>query len=112
VALPGVGRSAQLIKKTWGESVGKGLSLFVVTLVAGLAGAAITFMLVMANPWLGIAFGLLYFLLLATVISTLDGIFKIALYRYTTWNVVPVGYSPELLHQAFVAREKKSWFAK
>jgi hypothetical protein len=108
----GVRRSAQLVKKTWGESVGKGLSWSLITLVAALAGAAITIVLVMANPWLGIAFAVLYLLLLATVVSTLDGIFKIALYRYATWNVVPDGYSPELFQQAFVAQEKKSWFGR
>lgn len=106
----GVRRSAELVKTTWGEGVGKGLSWSVITLAAGLAGAAVTIVLVMANPWLGIAFAVLYFLLLVTVISTLDGIFKMALYRYAVWNVVPDCYSPELVQQAFIERQRKGWF--
>jgi hypothetical protein len=108
--MSGVERSAQLIKKTWGEGLGKGLTWFAITLVATVAGIAATIGLMTVSATAGILFAVTYFLLLATVISTLDGIFKVALYRYAVWNEVPAGYSPELIQSAFLVKEKKGWF--
>lgn len=111
-AFDGVERSTQLVKKTWGEEVGKGLTWFALTLVGVLAGVAATIAIMTVSPLTGLVFAVVYFLLLATVISTLDGIFKVALYRYATWSIVPEGYSPELVQSAFVIKEKKGWFGR
>jgi len=111
-AFDGVQRSTEIVKKTWGEEVGKGVTWFGITLLGTLAGVVATIALITVNSWAGVAFGLIYFLLMITVISTLDGIFKVALYRYAIWNVVPDGYSAELLQGALLVKEKKSWFGR
>lgn len=116
-AFEGVNRSAGLIKKTWGESLVSGLSWIAVTLMMVLAGVvAFVGMLFYAistrsAPGMLVGFGLIvaYFLMIATVISTLDGIYRVALYRYASWGVVPAGYSPELIQGAFAVKEKKGW---
>jgi len=109
-AFEGVERSTALIKKTWGESLIKSLSLSAISMLALLAGviAAIT-VGILINPLVAMIAFVVYFLVVITAVSTLDGIFKVALYRYASWGVVPQGYSPELIQGAFAIKEKKGW---
>jgi hypothetical protein len=62
--------------------------------------------LVFVSPIVAAAFFVLGLIALVTVISAMDGIFKVALYRYACWNMVPEGFSPELVQSAFAAKKK------
>lgn len=98
----GVQRSASLIKKTWGEGAVKaisfGFALFIGIIVIFVVGfAAIVFV----HPAFGVLLTVSLFLLLMIIISTLDGIFKVALYRYATWGVAPDGFDTGLIQSAF-----------
>lgn len=103
----GLARSTTLIKKTWGEGMAKGLAFTALSLVgvAVLVGGGFI-MLRFVHPLFAIAYFVLGFVALATVISAMDGIFKVALYRYACWNMVPEGFSAELIQNAFLAKKK------
>ena len=102
----GLARSTTLIKKTWGESVGKGLAFTALTLL-GLAALFVGFFaLLFVSPIAATLFFVFGFIALVTVISAMDGIFKVALYRYACWNMVPEGFSQELVQNAFAPKKK------
>jgi hypothetical protein len=102
----GLARSTALIKKTWGEGMGKGLTFTAFMLLGLLAIGAGSVALVFVSPIVAAAFFVLGLIALVTVISAMDGIFKVALYRYACWNMVPEGFSPELVQSAFAAKKK------
>ena len=105
----GLSRSTALIKKTWGEGVGKGLAFTAITLLGLVALVVGFFVLMFVQPIVAVLFFAGGFIALLTVISAMDGIFKVALYRYACWNMVPEGFSQELVQNAF-APKKKSRF--
>lgn len=106
-----ISRSAQLFKRTWGEQIVADIGFGLVWLLLALPGIA----LIVVAAGIGVAFdsfiaaavlvavALLYFLVLAVVISTLQGIFVAALYSYATDE--PTGPFPrELIARAFHRR--------
>ncbi len=102
----GVRRSVYLVKKTWGEGVIKGLTFFVIGLLGvfvmfggGIAG-------MMIHPLVGVLFMIVFFMMLVTVISAMNGIYTVALYRYACHGAVAEGFSPELIQGAFVEKKK------
>lgn len=102
----GVHRSTDLIKKTWGEGMGKAIAFSALTLVAVIALIAGFFVLLMVvHPIIAILLTLLGVVAIATVTSAMDGIFKVALYRYACWSTVPQGFSPELMQAAFLPKK-------
>jgi len=105
----GLARSTAMIKKTWGEGVGKGLAFTALALGGMVVLLGGFFVLLMVSPIVAVLFFVLGFIALITVLSTMDGIFKVALYRYACWTMVPEGFSPELIQSAF-APKKKSRF--
>jgi hypothetical protein len=102
----GLSRSTALIKKTWGEGVGKVIAFSAFTLLGFLALIVAAFAVAMVNPIAGVVAFVLGFIALVTVVSAMDGIFKVALYRYACWNMVPEGISPEMVQAAFVQKKK------
>jgi Family of unknown function (DUF6159) len=102
----GIARSTAMIKKTWGEGMSKGLTFVALTLVAIVVLMAGTFVLFAVSPIFAVLFFLLGVVAVATVTSAMDGIFKVALYRYACWNTVPEGFSPELVQCAFSSKKK------
>ena len=102
----GLARSTSMIKKTWGESVGKNLAfsglmfLCLFVLIVGF------FVVLMISPIVAVLSFIVGFIALFTIMSTMDGIFKVALYRYACWNMVPEGFSPELVQNAFAPKKK------
>jgi hypothetical protein len=101
----GIARSTAMIKKTWGEGMTKGLAFSALTLLAFLVLFVGTFALMTINPILAGLFFLLGIIAVATVSSAMDGIFKVALYRYACWNMVPEGFSQELVQGAFSGKK-------
>ncbi len=104
-----VKRSAALLKRTWGEQVtggaGMGLVFFVlflvVTAVAG-AGAFLGLALeVNALVILFVILGVLAYVALALLSSTLGGIYSAAVYRYAAQGETSGPFAPELIQNAF-----------
>jgi hypothetical protein len=105
----GLARSTAMVKKTWGEAVGKNLAFSALAFL-GLGGLIVgCFVLLLVQPIVAVLFFAIGFIALLTVISAMDGIFKVALYRYACWNMVPEGFSQEMVQNAF-APKKKSRF--
>src|SRR5581483_5138326 len=93
----GLARSTALIKKTWGEGMGKGIAFTAMSLLGlGVLFAGLV-VLLFVNPIVAVLYFVLGFVALVTVMSAMDGIFKVALYRYACWHMVPDGFSPELV---------------
>lgn len=108
-----VKRSAQLLRKTWGEGLVGNLALGLVTgtliamVVLGLAGA-LTLAIVYDSVPLVIAAAvvLIVMLVISLVInSTLHQIFLAGLYRYATTGEVTPGFSASSFEQAFKTKK-------
>lgn len=98
-------RSAWLFRQTWGEKFAAGVSFGLIWLLAALPGILITVVGFSVHPLVGVIFGVVYFLLLATVAAAVKGIFTVALYRYASQGQVPKGFTPELVQTAFGPRK-------
>ncbi|HEY1270759.1 MAG TPA: DUF6159 family protein [Terriglobales bacterium] len=105
----GVSRSAALVKKTWGENVAKNVTFSALTFLGLLGIGVVAIMGIMIHPLVAILIGVIGFALLLTAVSAMDGIFKVALYRYAWQGAQASGFSPELIQGAF-AEKKKSRF--
>ena len=103
-------QSGSLFKKTWGENV---IGQFSMGLVFGLLSLIGVVPLVLAFfsgslPAMAIVGGLtvLYWMILAIISTSLNGIFVAAMYSYAKTGKVPSAYSPELVKGAFRAKRK------
>lgn len=97
--------SAAVIRKTWGETiiVNLGMNLFFMMLV--FVGLAVAIGIAVLIPTFVVVVGvivlfLVYVTALTVISSTLNSIFKLALYEYATTGRVPSGFSPELVQNA------------
>ncbi|MHC4661384.1 MAG: DUF6159 family protein [Planctomycetota bacterium] len=104
-----VKRSASLLKKTWGEqiigNIGFGLIFGLLFLLAVIGGVAVGFLAASAfGPEvgfaLGIAVGVVMAVILGLISSTLDSIFRAALYMYAAEEKIPRGFDSEMLGNA------------
>ena len=110
-----VKRSAETIKKTWGESIvtniGLGAMSFVGFLIATLPlifGGALS--IALDSPWpvaAGGAATLVLWIALALITSTLKMILIAALYRFAATGQVPAGFDGELLGKVFRKKGEK-----
>jgi hypothetical protein len=100
-----ISESAGLFKKTWGETVVGQVSIGLIFLLLGLAGAVPLFLAFISGfpPLFIVVVGIciIYFVALVVVSSSLQGIFNTALYLYATTGRVPEAYSKDLVAQAF-----------
>lgn len=101
----GLARSTALIKKTWGEGVGKGLTFTAFSLLGLIAISAAAIVVGIINPIAGLLSFFIGLIALITVMSAMDGIFKVALYRYACWSMVPEGFSADLVQNAFATKK-------
>jgi len=101
----GVRRSASLVKKTWGEGVGKSLTFSAFTLLGLIPMFVLGYVTFMIHPLVGVLFVACYFIVLLTAISAMDGIFKVALYRYPWSGVLPNEFTPDLVQGAFLSKK-------
>lgn len=103
-------RSGALFKQTWGEqfvsNFGFGL-LFFVAVVVGFIPAAL---LGSVSPLLGLGVGVVTVGTAAAIVSSLEGIFKAALYEYAAENVVAGEFSQDLLAQSYVPRRERGGY--
>jgi hypothetical protein len=108
-------RSAELLMKTWGEALVGNISLgiagFILSLPAILLFIAcpVVFFLAPQQPlWalVPLVLGVLYFIVLNIVTSTLRQILLAGAYLYAAQGQVPGGFSAEIMQSAF--RSKRS----
>jgi len=107
--LQAIGRSARILKDTWGEALGGrvGISWFLLPFwILGLCTGALGFYLLHSVPALGaalIGLTILYALVLGLVNSALETILLSALYLYATQEEVPDSMDKKVLKRAFEA---------
>jgi hypothetical protein len=100
-----VKRSGDLVKKTWGEAAGKGITFSALNLLAmvlWLVGAVVLFFV---HPIVGLLWAVGYLALWMIVVSTVDGIFRVALYRYACFGEKTPLFDTQLIDNAFVQKK-------
>ncbi|MEN9621890.1 MAG: hypothetical protein RLZZ67_324 [Candidatus Parcubacteria bacterium] len=98
--------SAAIIRKTWGEVliVNTGVGLFFGIITFGVLFALLVLGMIVQNSIVFIALGVIFVLFLIAVIvvsSTLDAIFKFALYEYGRSGKIISGFTQEIITGAF-----------
>jgi hypothetical protein len=115
-----VKRSAQVFRKTWGETVIANMGLHASFSLLALAGMMVAIvgtllgsLLMAANGLLGVSLiagvwvaCLIYCLALTIVQTALQGLFLTACYQYATTGEVPAGFTPEHIAQAWRPKRK------
>ncbi len=105
-------RSVNLLRRTWGEQIvggaGMGLVFFLLFLLATVIAGLGVFLGVSLNSAAliiaCIVTGVLAYLMLALISSTLGGIYSAAVYRYAAEGEVGEQFAPELIRDAFRAK--------
>jgi hypothetical protein len=106
-------KSAEVIKKTWGESlikaVGLGLIQFFVFVLIILAAGALTVALGSAfdliGVIIGIGIGLLLLLMAGLVFTVANTVFNTALFVYANNNMIAAGFNEGVIRGAFKPKE-------
>ncbi|MFA4850671.1 MAG: DUF6159 family protein [Methanoregula sp.] len=98
--------SVSLIKKTWGESIVGGGSIFLVFLAIGIVACIGIFVIWMISSSALLAAALLVIVvaILAIVASAMQGIFITALYTYARTGTVPSSFNKDLIANAFTPK--------
>jgi hypothetical protein len=107
-----IGRSADLIKKSWGENiignVGIGMVFGAIVFLVAITGGVLVFAAFGSRQWaLGIVLAVLLVLALSLVAlaqATLQGIYSAALYRFAIGDPASGGIDRNLLENAFRAK--------
>jgi Family of unknown function (DUF6159) len=102
-------RSSELLRRTWGEGLAGGLSFGLVGFLLSLPGLLLIFGGIMSGvavnniglPVLLGVLGMIYLVVISIVLSTLKQIYIAGLYLYAAEGVMPGGFSPELVQDAF-----------
>lgn len=103
--IPSIKKSGEIFKKTWGETVVGQFSISLVFLPLFLIGILFPLLGVLSGVGviliMSIAAMVFYWVLLAIIQQSLNGIFNIALYRYATEGVVSPAFSEDVIKNAF-----------
>jgi hypothetical protein len=101
-------KSGGLFKKTWGENVVGQMSMglfFFVLFMLGIVPIIIGVLFLLANLWQVFAalicLTFLYWIALAILSASLNGIYTTALYNYATKGMVPQGFSEDVIKSAW-----------
>ena len=98
--------SAYLLKKAWGELIvgSISLNLILVLIFVPILAIPILCLYFLGFHWIWIIILGISFIFLVLTSSSLNGIFKTALYVYASSGKVPLGFSEELIKNAFVVK--------
>ncbi len=111
-----VKRSTSLLRNTWGVqiigNIGLGWAAALIVLLTLFVGIGL-FVLLLRLELAVIAIGVLFLMVLALIVismifSTLDGIYRAAVYRYAVGGTVPDDFDIELIQGAFRDKQKRS----
>lgn len=101
-------KSAEVLRKTWGESLIRHYGLGIIEFVFVLAGIILGFGGVLASiPFgaipiiLSVSIALIYILIVILVFNVANAVFNTALYVYADSGKIPSGYNEEVLSTAF-----------
>lgn len=81
-----VKRSAAIMKDKWGESLGSGFGMGIISFLAALCIIVVAVGLSFISPWIGIPVGVLALLLLSVVMSAAQTVFVSTVYQQVTGN--------------------------
>ena len=106
--------SLSMLRRTWGEQVVAGFGLGLVALVAYIAAGAVTVLLLIILSSLGavgiitaVVIGVVLFASVFLILTTVEGIYKAALYNYATNGEVPSLFPDDVIRGAFRARDRE-----
>jgi hypothetical protein len=99
-------RSGDLVKKTWGEAAGKGITFIVFNLIAMVIWFGGLVVLLFVHPVIALVWAMGYLALWMIVVSTVDGVFRVALYRYACFADKTPLFDPQLIDNAFVQKNR------
>ena len=94
-------RSSSLFKRTWGDQVVANFGFSIVGFVAVLLAAIPAWVIGQVSPVAGVAIGVVTVGLAVATVSTLETIFKAALYGYVADGRVAEGFTQEALESAY-----------
>ena len=94
-------RSSSLFKRTWGEQVTANFGFGIVGFLAALAGLVPAILVGMVVPMAGLVVGVVTVGLAIATVSTLEAIFKAALYGYVAAGNVGEGFDRNTLDGAY-----------
>lgn len=103
-------RSGQLLKQTWGENIAAQVGFGLVGVIAMLPAVALIAIAgalasVASIPF--IAAAVVWVLLVAIVLSSLGGIYRVALYRFAVDHTAPEAFAGVDLDHAFASRRNR-----
>ena len=101
-------RSSSLFKRTWGDQVVANFGFSIVGFVAVLLAAIPAIVIAQVSPVAGIAIGVVTVGLAIATVSTLETIFKAALYGYVADGRVGDGFTKEALESAYGPKRPQS----
>ena len=114
-----VKRSAELLKRSWGEAMvanaGVGMVFSYLSLLGFIPVGLGAWAAASGAPLIGVAVAsgaVFYWLCLAIVSSALSSIFRVALYRYAATGQVPEGYPAELISTHFQPKPARRFFGR
>jgi hypothetical protein len=104
-----VKRSAHLFRTTWGEKVAGGFSIGLIFTLLALPGFGLWIAAIALGGAYGmlggLAFMILYFVVLSVISSACQGIFNTALYRYACFKQVPPAFDAQLITSAWTPKQ-------
>jgi len=101
--LSAIKRSSSLFKQTWGNQVAANFGFGIFQILALLASAAIGWFFGLANATFGLVIGILFASVSVSIIYTLEGIYKAALYEFALGEK-PLEFETQDLRTAYRAK--------
>lgn len=101
-------RSSSLFKRTWGEQVVANFGFSIVGFVSALVAAIPAIVIAQVSPVAGIAVGVVTVGMAIATVSTLETIFKAALYGYVADGRVGDGFTREALDSSYGPKRSES----
>ena len=99
-------RSAEVLRKTWGENLAANIGFGFINLLVMLVAISIGALFIAVGLWMvGIVLALVIITVGAVIVSALTGIYRTALFMYAATGYVPQGFDQQTLQAAF--RNKK-----
>lgn len=99
-------RSAELFRQRWGEQLTGGVGFGFLNLMLLIPGLLLAWLLFALDHALAVIMLLWYIIILATLSSSVKGIFTVVLYRYAATGDLPGTFSSHLIDKAISADSK------
>ena len=94
-------KSSGHLRRTWGEQFVSNFGFGILRIIAVLPAVLAGFLLFSLSPILGIIVVMPLLALGLSIVNSLEGIFKMALYEYIAEGVTPQFFDPEVLANAY-----------